>query len=287
MFCRRPQWDKFKGAVDTYAADCLMPDGKLNQVASTHYLGRKFSEAFGIYFQDEDGKNKAVYQTCFGPGIGRTLAALISIHGDNSGLVIPFRTAPIQLVIVPIPGEGVQEICMKVFKKLKEVGIRVHLDLDEKSPGAKYYYWEMMGVPFRIEIGTKECEGGYVTVFRRDTRSRTKVKIENLVNWLEEESMKMLQELYEKAQKRFNAKTKYVTMMEEAKESLKMGYEILKAPFCSIEMDGADCGTKVGELLNLEVRGRRLDVDERPSQGAKCIVCGREATEIVYMAASY
>ncbi|MGQ9513620.1 MAG: proline--tRNA ligase [Thermoproteota archaeon] len=288
MFCRRPQWDKFKGAVDTYAADCLMPDGKLNQVASTHYLGRRFSEAFGIYFQDEDGKNKAVYQTCFGPGIGRTLAALISIHGDNSGLVLPFRTAPIQVVIVPIPGgEKVQDFCMSIFKKLKEAGMRVHLDLEERSPGSKYYYWEMMGVPFRLEIGAKECGGGYATVFRRDTRSRTEVQIENLVDWLMEKSEEMLHDLYEKALKRFNSKTKYVATLEEAEEILKIGYEILKAPFCSIEMDGADCGSKVGELLGLEVRGMRLDIEERPSQGAKCIFCGRRATEIVYMAVAY
>jgi len=288
MFCRRPQWDKFKGAVDTYAADCLMPDGKLNQVASTHYLGRRFSEAFGIYFQGEDGESRAVYQTCFGPGIGRALAALISIHGDNSGLVLPFQAAPIQVVVVPIPGEErVLELCRSVFTNLKEGGIRVYLDLEERSPGSKYYHWEMMGVPFRIEIGAKECSGGYATVFRRDTRRRTQVPVEGLADWLRKEGARMLQDLYEKAQRRFEAKIAEVETMEEALESLSKGYEVLKAPFCSIGMEGAECGEKVREKLGLEVRGRRLDKEEKPTSKAKCIACGREATEIVYMAAAY
>ncbi|MBO3804172.1 MAG: proline--tRNA ligase, partial [Candidatus Brockarchaeota archaeon] len=288
MFCRRPQWDKFKGAVDTYAADCLMPDGKLNQVASTHYLGRKFSEAFGIYFQGEDGESRAVYQTCFGPGIGRTLAALISIHGDNSGLVLPFRAAPIQAVIVPIPGEGkVLDFCGKILGTLKEAGVRAHLDLEEKTPGSKYYHWEMMGVPFRIEVGARECGGGYATVFRRDTRRRAQVPAEGLAGWLKKEGEKMMEDLFQAAQSRFESKVAEVSTMEEAEESLGKGYEVLKAPFCSIGMDGAECGAKVGERLGLEVRGRRLDKEERPAEGSKCIVCGRAAAEVVYMAEAY
>jgi len=288
LFCLRPQWDKFKGAVNTYAADCLMPDGKLNQVASTHYLGTKFSKAFNIHFQDADGENKAVYQTCFGPGISRTLAALISIHGDDSGLVLPFRTAPVQVVVVPIPGgEGVQEMCRSIWLKLKEEGLRTRLDTDERSPGMKYYYWEMMGAPFRIEIGSREKEGGYVTVFRRDTRKRKQVQVGELTGWLKEEAQRMLSAMTEAAERRLEEKTANAVTMEEASEKINEGYEILRAPFCTIEMEGADCAAKISEKLGLEVRGYRLDREEKPGPESRCIVCGRRATEMVYMAEAY
>jgi len=288
LFCLRPQWDKFKGAVNTYAADCLMPDGKLNQVASTHYLGTKFSKAFNIYYQDADGANKAVYQTCFGPGVGRTLAALISIHGDNAGLVLPFQTAPVQVVIIPIPGgDGVQEMCSDVLQQLREAGLMVRLDLEEKSPGMKYYHWEMMGVPFRIEIGSRESKGGYVTVFRRDTRKRAQVEVGELTSWLREEAGRMLSSLTEVAEKRLEEKTIDAETLEEAFAKIRDGYEILRAPFCTIEMEGVDCASRISERLGLEVRGHRLDREERPDPGAKCIVCGKRATEIVYLAEAY
>jgi prolyl-tRNA synthetase len=288
LFCLRPQWDKFKGAVNTYAADCLMPDGKLNQVASTHYLGTKFSKAFGISFQDTDGENKPVYQTCFGPGIGRTLAAMIAIHGDNSGLVLPFEAVPVQVVIVPIPGDdGVQGLCERALLKLRGAGVRATIDTEERSPGAKYYHWEMMGVPFRVEIGSKEERGGYVTVFRRDTRKRAQVGMEELAGWLQKEALDMILDLTEEADGKLGAKTSDAETLEAAAEGLRSGYEILRAPFCSTGMDGADCAAKVEERLGLEVRGHRLDREERPKPGAKCIACGREATEIVYLAEAY
>jgi prolyl-tRNA synthetase len=129
LLLRRPQWDKFAGAIDTYTPDCLMPDGKVNQIASTHDLGQKFSKAYNITFTDEKEKKQFGWQTCFGPGIWRIMAALIGVHGDNYGLVLPFEIAPIQVIIVPIVFEKTSKIvdkkCKEIEKKLREKGYRV------------------------------------------------------------------------------------------------------------------------------------------------------------------
>jgi len=136
MFFRRPAWDKFKGAIDTFASDTLLPDGKILQLPSTHYLGQNFAKAFDIKFKDEDGKEKYVYQTCYGPATSRILAAFISIHGDDRGLVLTPELAPIQIVIVPILIKGKEEKVMKKCKELKEKlekKYRVELDLQENN----------------------------------------------------------------------------------------------------------------------------------------------------------
>ncbi|MBS7609427.1 proline--tRNA ligase [Candidatus Bathyarchaeota archaeon] len=293
IFFQRPQWDKFKGAIHTYAADCLMPDGNLNQIASTHYLGENFAKAFGIQFLDREGKRKYVHQTCYGPGIWRIMAALISIHGDNNGLIFPFSVAPVQIVIIPITAtseetsKDVKSQCHAVATRLKENGFRVELDMSEKTPGAKYYYWEMRGVPLRIEIGPIEVKGGYVTLFRRDTRTRRQVPIQQLEAEIKKEGEAILENLRERAEKWLQQSLKEVKSFEELRDAMEEHFGIFKAPFCSIEMDGEPCAQRIREATGAEVRGVRFGVDEKPDPDAKCIVCGRRAGIFAYIAMAY
>ena len=290
IFFERPQWDKFKGAVKTFAADCLMPDGRVLQIASTHYLGQNFSKAFEIMYLDSDGKRKHVYQTCYGPGIWRILAAVISIHGDNNGLVLPFEIAPIQVVVVPIPTKEtkdvVEEYSRTVVDILRSAGLRVEADFSDKTPGAKYYYWEMMGVPVRVEVGPREVEGKYVTLFRRDTRKRVKAPLEKIVETVKKLGDEILENLRRRAEKFMNSMVFRAESMEQVRRLSEKGGFII-VPFCSIDYDGEECGLRLKRELGLEVRGVPLKNRVKPPEDARCIVCGRKAGEYVYLGKAY
>ena len=150
-YFKRPSWDKFKGADETFTPDTLMPDGRRNQLASTHDLGHNFAKAYEIKVVGKDGKENYVWQTCFGPGIWRIMAALIGIHGDDKGLILPFDMAPLQIVIIPITFGKKDDKLMKKAKeiesKIKKEGYKVKIDERDESPGFKYHHWELLGVP--------------------------------------------------------------------------------------------------------------------------------------------
>jgi len=284
---RRPQWDKFPGADDTYAADTLMPDGKVLQIATTHMLGQKFSKPFNIKFMDEDGKEKFVWQTCFGIGMNRIYAALVAWHGDNKGLIYPFNLSPIQIVIVPIFKEENREKVLKyakqVYKKLKNKGFRVLLDDSDKTPGFKFNEWEFKGVPIRIEVGEKEINNEGVLIVPRDTGIRSFASLNELVDNVMEESRAMMKRLKEKNWKEFENSLKSALSFEELKKKLEKG-GIVRVPFCSLS-NGVECYNKIKEELKAEVRGEK--VGEGKPQGLKCIVCGKEANHFVYVARQY
>ncbi|RPJ53111.1 MAG: proline--tRNA ligase, partial [Methanobacteriota archaeon] len=167
---RRPDWDKFPGADYTIAVDTIMPDGRTLQIGTVHHLGDHFSRTFGITYEDAEGAQQYAYQTCYGIS-ERSIAAVISIHGDDSGLVLPPLVAPVQVVIVPIlmgkRREEVRDAAKAAERELVAAGIRVKVDEREIRPGAKYYHWEMRGVPLRIEIGPRDIDGGVVTTATR------------------------------------------------------------------------------------------------------------------------
>ena len=163
IFSKRPDWDKFPGADYTMAADAIMPDGRTLQVGTCHHLGDNFSKTFDLSYEDENGERKLAHQTCYGIS-ERCIAAMISIHGDDKGLVLPPEVAPVQVVIVPIimkkNAETVIAAAKELEKEIKAAGLRVKIDARELRPGAKYYHWEMRGVPLRIEIGQRDIDGG-------------------------------------------------------------------------------------------------------------------------------
>ncbi len=289
IFFKRPKWDKFAGAEDTYAADSLMPDGRVSQIGSTHDLAQKFSVPFNVKFKDEDMKDKYAWITCFGPGIWRIMAAIISIHGDDKGLILPKAVAPYHVVIVPIYFKGKEEIVDEEAKKIKEelenAKIPVILDDNkEKTPGFKFNEWEMFGIPVRIEIGPRDIENGTVTIVRRADGEKLMVKREELVEEVKRQIEKNDEKIKERStryHKIYEAKT-----LEEVKELIpKKGF--IKAPFCSIDDDGEECAEKLQEMTALKVRGIPLDGEEKPGENDKCIICGRKATKIVYLAKSY
>ncbi|MEM4335542.1 MAG: proline--tRNA ligase [Candidatus Anstonellales archaeon] len=284
---KRPQWDKFAGADDTFAFDTIMPDGKVLQISSTHLLGQNFSKVFNVKYMDDDGKEKFVWQTCYGIGISRIYASLISIHGDEKGLVLPFDFAPIQVVIVPIyKADNKKKIDGYAERVLSSLhGLRVHYDTSEKTPGFKFNFWEMKGVPVRIEIGEREVESGKAVVVRRDTREKHTVDLKNLRATLEKTAERMFDEMKGRAKKRFDSLFHEAGTIEEMEKKLDMG-GFVKVPFCSIGMDGKKCYEKIKERMHAEVRGVRFP-DEEKVKDKKCIVCGKAAKHLVYVARQY
>ncbi|MFX0097659.1 MAG: proline--tRNA ligase [Candidatus Hodarchaeota archaeon] len=284
FFFKRPQWDKFAGAVDTYASDTLMPDGKVNQLSSTHDLGTNFAKAFNVEFVNEEGKLEYAWQTCYGPGIWRIMAALIAIHGDDKGLILPFVVSPTQIVIVPILTDDKEIMlkCQTIQKNLTDVGFRVHLDTREETPGYKYNDWELKGVPFRIEIGKREVSKAFVTLHRRDTGSRIEISDGELTKHLENVIEDYSNNLKKRAKESFDkgiidAKTKddVIGIMEKRSGLARMC-------FCGRE----ECAMDLKETTNGgKVRGTLFEKQEKPE--GNCAWCEGEAKEIVYVAKAY
>ena len=289
-FFKRPFWDKFAGAVDTFAADTLMPDGKVNQIASTHDLGQKFAKAYNVSFVDEAGKKQYGWQTCFGPGIWRIMAALIGVHGDDFGLVLPFDVAPTQIVIVPIIlDKGAKEVdafCRKLEADLKKKGYRVKYDNSNNTAGWKFNEWELAGVPIRLEIGPREVKEKKVTLVRRDEKKKISVDEKDLVSSIEKAAKDLQDNISAKAEKWQNNNTHTVKTLKEAAKILKEKRGFVKTVFCSVDKSGAKCAEKLqAETDGGKVRGTLYGKEEKAS--GNCIVCGKKATAVVYVAKSY
>lgn len=287
IFVQRPQWDKFAGAVNTYAADILIPDGRINTVGSTHDLGQNFSKTYNIKFIDEKEKVQYAWQTCYGPGMIRIMAGLIGIHGDDHGLVLPFEIAPIQIVIVPIvfgkESEEIDKKCKELEKKLK--GYRVKYDNSNNSPGWKFNEWEMKGVPIRIEIGPKEVNKKNLTLARRDTKKKETISEKDLEKKIKVYSVDLLKNITKKAEANLKNSIKPAKTLSDVKKILK-NKGIARANWCSIEIDGELCADKLQEdTSGGKVRGILSDKTEK-AQG-NCIICKKPAKAIVYIAKSY
>jgi prolyl-tRNA synthetase len=281
IFFRRPEWDKFAGAVYTFAADSLMPDGKIIQLPSTHLLGQNFSKPFDVKFKNKEGKEDYAYITCYGPAISRIFASLIAVHGDNFGLVFPFEVAPFQIVIVPVVNNAK---LLKEAEKIKKMlsDYRVVIDGSDKRFGEKMYHWEMKGVPLRLELGERELEKKEVSLFRRDLRKRKNVKINSLVKVIEKEGKDLSKNLISKADKEFKGN---IVDVKDYKDLMKFNGKIARVNFCSVDKDGEKCAAKIEKEALASVRGTRIDKKEKAS--GKCIVCGKKAKEVVYIAKSY
>ena len=290
MFFKRPQWDRFLGAEDTYATDTIMPDGKVLQLGSTHDLGQKFSIPFKIKFNSREQQESFVWQTTYGPGVWRIFASLIAIHGDDKGLVLPFEVAPTQVVIIPIifsdrkGAEKEAEAVMKKCRKLQAVlskDFRVVLDSTNKTPGEKYHKWEMFGVPFRIEVGGKEAKASFVTLCRRDTMTKEKVADKSLAKKISKDSEEMLENLKAKAKSFFDSNVRSPKNRHDFLRDIAAG-GIVRAPFCGNE----ECAKQIqNETNGGKVRGTLFGKKEKAM--GNCIYCSRSAAEIAYIARQY
>lgn len=285
---KRPRWDKFAGAKYTCAADTLTPDGRALQQPSTHFYGQNFSKAFDIRFLDKNERKKYGWQTTYGPCPWRMMASLIGIHGDNKGLVLPFNISPYQIVIIPIffdnEEEDIMEECNKVAEELEEY--RVHIDKREETPGSKFHDWEIKGVPVRIEIGPRDLSNNEVTLVRRDTSKKKSVKRKNMLKEIRKLEEKISDSLRKKAEKELNSNIREASNYSELKKKIKEG-GFVKVNFCSLDSKGEKCAEKIKDELQAEVRGERIDIEEKPEKGSKCVVCGNKANHVVYVAKEY
>ena len=285
---KRPSWDKFAGAEYTIGSDVLMPDGKLIQQPSTHFMGQKFSKVFNAKFTTKENKEDYLYTTAYGPAMSRILVSIISTHGDDSGLVLSFGISPVQTAIIPIytikNKPKILKYAEEILKKLKANGIITKLDSREDyTPGWKFHEWELKGVPFRIEIGEKELKEKKFTLFTRDIGKKITLSLSKL------NSIRKLGEIYDKRLKTKadnNMKGKIVNCKtkEDIGKALKSG-KIARINFCSTEKQGEKCAEYIEKEIGAEVRGTLADKNEKSS--GKCIICNTRADAVVYVAKSY
>ena len=287
IFFERPQWDKFSGAQKTFAADALMGSGKVLQQPSTHLLGQNFAKPFNVKFVDKDGEEKYGYQTCYGPAISRIYGTMIAYLGDDKGLILPFDIAPIQIVIIPILYKGKEEQVLnksrEVFEKLKNKYI-VKIDESDESVGSKFYYWELKGVPLRIEIGPKDVENQQLVIVKRHDGKKFTIKEDDLINKVDELAQNYTEEIKEKSLVDFEAQIEITYEKDAAIEAINNG-KIVCCGFCSIDMDAYPCAEVVEKETGGEIRGKR--VDEEKHEFATCLICGKPAGCTVYIAKSY
>jgi len=282
IFFERPSWDKFPGAHRTFAADALNPDGKVIQQPSTHIISQEFSKAFNVKFKDKDEKEKFVWITCYGPAISRIFASVVIAHGDDKGLKFPWEISPLQVVIIPIDKKLNKKA--EELKKQIEKFASVEIDYSDKRPGEKFNYWEMKGVPIRIDLGLKDAEKKQITIFRRDLDKKEIISEKDLILTIKKISDKFTKNLIKKADKVFDNRIKDVRNVSEIKKAIQEG-AIARCNFCSVEKNGEVCAEIIEKEVGAEIRGTKLD--EKSKITGKCAICGKPARHIVYIAKSY
>ncbi|UCH69867.1 MAG: proline--tRNA ligase [Candidatus Bathyarchaeota archaeon] len=282
---RRPDWDKFAGAIYTLSFDMITPDGRTLQIGTVHNLGQNFSKAFDITFETEKGMQEHVWQTCYGIS-GRAIAAVLSAHGDDNGVVLPPNIAPIQVIVVPIPYKKkerqINQACERIAATLMEVDLKVELDLRaDLTPGSKFYYWELRGVPLRIEVGPKDLENNEARIIRRHTLEKQTCKINGLAATVQKLIDKITVDMQQRAWQWMKDRIHRVDSLEEAKQLLRKRAGIVEVLWCS----HAECGHQLEEAVDARVLGVPVDTEEKVS--GKCIVCGRRAENVVRVAIAY
>ncbi len=278
---KKTEKEKFAGAEATYTIESLMHDGKALQSGTSHNFGDGFAKAFGIQYTDKENKLQYVHQTSWGMTT-RMIGALIMVHGDNSGLVLPPRIAPVQAVVIPIQQrkEGVLENAHKIQQQLKAAGIRVKTDETDKSPGFKFAEQEMRGTPVRIECGPKDMEAGQAVIVRRDTREKTIVALEELAQKVTEILENMQKDMLERARTHREAHTYVAADYETFKATINEKPGFVKAMWCGCR----ECEDKVKE--DVQATARCIPF-EQETLSDKCVVCGKPAKKMVYWGRAY
>lgn len=277
---RKTDKEKFAGAAATYTIESLMHDGKALQCGTSHYFGDGFAQAFGIQYSDSNGKLQYVHETSWG-FTTRSIGALIMVHGDDSGLVLPPRVAPIQLVIVPIATHksGVTEKAEELRDRLAKVA-RTKLDVSDKMPGWKFSEYEMKGIPLRLEVGPKDIEKGQVVLVRRDNREKTIVPLAEVETKVPELLETIQAALLEKARRAQNEKTFTVATVEELRDALDRQPGFGKAMWCGDQA----CEDKVKEVATATSRCIPFDQEKT---GETCLCCGKPAQCLVVWGRAY
>ena len=281
VFCgRKSEKEKFAGAQATYSMEAMMQDGKALQSGTSHNFGTNFAIAFDIQYLSKEGKLEYVHETSWGTST-RLIGAIIMTHGDERGLRLPPRIAPIQVVIVPVAAHkgGVLEKCGEIFEQLKAAGFRVKLDdRDTLSPGYKFNDWELKGVPVRLEIGPRDIENGQAMVFRRDTCEKAPMALDTLAHELHALLASIQQGLFDQAKTFRDTHVTQVHTMDELATTVENGFA--QAMWCG---DRA-CEDAIKEQTGAS--SRNMPFDQTPI-GDTCVCCGKPASKLIYFAKAY
>lgn len=277
---RKTEKEKFAGAEATYTIEALMHDGKALQAGTSHYFGTNFAEAFGIQFSDKDGKVKHVHQTSWG-FTTRSIGAMIMVHGDDNGLKVPPRIAPIQVVIVPVAQHkaGVIEKATELKERISKVA-RVKVDSSDKMPGWKFSEYEMKGVPIRLEVGPKDIEKNQVVLVRRDNREKTIVSMDELETKIPALLDEIHNAMLEAAKAVREQKTSIALNMKEFKDIVENKTGFVKAMWCG---DRA-CEDQIKEDTGATSRCMPF---AQENLSDTCVCCGKKAKHLVYWGRAY
>lgn len=273
--------EKFAGAENTYAIECMMHDHKALQAGTSHYFGNGFATAFDITFTDKNNQQSHPYETSWGLST-RIIGGIIMTHGDDNGLVLPPRIAPVQVVVIPVAmhKEGVLDAADGLRKRLAEAGLRVKLDGSDNSPGWKFAEYEMKGVPLRVEIGPKDMEKAQCVIARRDTGEKAFVPLAEL-----EETVKRLLDavhdnMYAMALKNREDNTFEIMSPEEAKKIAEGNGGFLRSKWCG----ALECEVAMKEQAG--VTSRCMPFEQSGTEGV-CPVCGKTCKTDIYWGVAY
>ena len=273
--------EKFAGADRTLTYESLMPEGKALQSCTSHDLGQNFSKTFGISFQNKDGVSENVWQTSWGFST-RSIGGLIMAHGDDAGLRLPPRIAPVQVIVLPVrEDQGITDLAAEVERTLKDAGVRAATDgADRDSIGSRINTWELRGVPLRAEIGAKEVEAKSVTLVRRDTREKISIPVGELAKRVPEILEAIQKDLYDQAEAFLKENTRTVENYTEFKEVLAEKHGFLSAFWCEKE----SCERAIKE--ETKATTRCLPLDQKEEQGT-CVYCSEPAKHRWLFAQAY
>lgn len=273
--------EKFAGAVNTYAVECMMHDRKGLQAATSHYFGDGFARAFDITFSDKENKLQYPHQTSWG-FTTRSIGGIIMTHGDNSGLVLPPRIAPVQVVVLPIAQHkpGVTEKAEELVAKLKAAGLRVKGDFSDNSPGWKFAEWEMKGVPLRLELGPRDIEAGTCVAVRRNGGEKISLSLSELETAVPALLEAIQKDLFDKAKKNLEEHTYTASTPEEVRNIIETRGGFVKTMWCGDEA----CELKMKEIAGVSSRCIPFAQEHI---GDVCPVCGRPAKTMIIWGIAY
>jgi prolyl-tRNA synthetase len=272
----RTEWDKFPGAYYTVGLDTAMPNGRVLQIGSIHHYRTNFSVPYDITYEDSDGEHKHVHQTTYGMS-ERLIGAMIGVHGDDKGLVLPPPVAPFQAVIIPILSKDNSGAVLKAAADLRDTlersGIRVKLDDRDERPGSKFYDWEIRGVPLRLELGMRDIEKNVVTFVRRDNGEKGTISLSDISSGTDVLLESIRKDMHRKAvAKQKDCAVTIDSLKDVPERTLRFGW-------CGSE----ECGHRFEDENELKLLGTPY-IPEKFS--GKCIICGKETDKVAYASRS-
>jgi len=279
---RKTESEKFAGAEATYTLEALMHDGKALQSATSHFFGDGFARAFDVQFVDQNNELQYGFETSWGLST-RIIGAIIMVHGDDSGLVLPPRIAPVKVRVIPVAQhkEGVLEAARGILQAVRAAGYTADIDKTDKMPGWKFSEYEMVGIPLRIEIGPKDLAAGRAVIVRRDTREKTEAAIAEIPGMIGGILDQMQQDMYNKAKAFLDSHTTSARTIDEMKDNLDKNPGFVKAMWCGDPACEEEIKAETGGATT-----RCIPADEEHISDV-CVCCGKPAKHMVYFGKAY